>query len=62
MASGSSVSDITSILLKDIDAELDIYLEHTSNEQKWGKDLTYLPLFTIKEIEKHRENSEEKLL
>ena len=57
MASGSSVSDITSILLKDIDAELDIYLEHTSNEQKWGKDLTYLPLFTIKEIEKHRENS-----
>lgn len=44
-------------LLEDVDVNIEIVIENREEILNWGKDLTNLPLFTIREIEKHRQKS-----
>ena len=44
-------------LLENIDENIEIIIENKGEKLNWEKDLTNLPLFTIKEIEKHRQKS-----
>ena len=50
-------TDITSILLRDINEDIEIINEKDHEEGtdiEWKKDLKGLPVFTIREIEEHR--------
>ena len=40
-----------------VDENIEIIIENKGEKLNWEKDLTNLPLFTIKEIEKHRQKS-----
>ena len=51
--SGEALPDL---LLQNIDEPIQINLEDAS-QLKWGKSLRNMPLFTIKEIEMHRQES-----
>ena len=41
-------------LLNNLEEEINIIIEKGETEGEWTKDLTGMPVFTIKEIEKHR--------
>ena len=57
MANANTVSEINTILLSNIEENIDVIVESKQKEEDWGKDLTALPIFTIKEIEEHRVKS-----
>lgn len=49
--------DVTTLLLQDINKQIEIVLENEKCDEIWGKSLKEMPIFTIKEIDKHRLNS-----
>ena len=49
-------SDLSTILLNDIETSIEVIHEHPQ-EKVWRKDLKDMPTFTIKEIELHHKNS-----
>ena len=49
-------SDLTNFFVQNIDDEIEIVVEKKVNqsEKEWGKCLKEMPVFTIREIENHR--------
>ena len=50
-------NEMTDLLLKHPESEIDIVVKKTVDEKNWGKSLDRVPIFTIREIEIHRQNS-----
>ena len=50
-------NEMIDLLLKIAESEIDIVVKRTVDEKNWGKSLDGMPIFTIREIEIHRQNS-----
>ena len=46
----ANCNELTVLLLKNVDENIEIILESYEEISNWGKDLSELPLFTIQEI------------
>jgi len=57
MANADTSENIISFLANNVEEELDIFLIKAPENQIWNKSLSGLPIFTIKEIERHRKKS-----
>ena len=53
----STDNEMIDLQLKNSDSEIDIVVKKTVDEKNWGKSLDRVPIFTIREIEIHRQNS-----
>ena len=51
------MNDLKTLLLENIDNNIEIIILNDKEQSKWSRDLSELPLFTIKEIDKHRVKS-----
>ena len=47
-------TDLFTLMLIDINKEIEIIIEEDEEKVEWSKDLSHMPVFTIKEIEDHR--------
>ena len=50
-------NEMIHLLLKNAEREIDIVVKRIVDEKNWGKLLDGMPIFTIREIEIHRQNS-----
>ena len=50
-------NEMIDLLLKNAEREIDIVVKRIVDEKNWGKLLDGMPIFTIREIEIHRQNS-----
>ena len=50
-------NEMIDLFLKNVESEIDIVAKRTVGEKNWGKLLDGMPIFTIREIEIHRQNS-----